>query len=573
MTPEDFSYFQQRVTRFISGTSLGNKSRSFGAPNIRRISLIPKRSLPQQLAEKLKVSSSGDDGISTSQRDVSSLGKITLNLEQTKNNLEKILQVISEDYKSSQDQNRKETEEYRKRIANRGRIFGKKELGDRKVDIVGGVKKYVGSFLSGTGGAIRALASFNLLQAILDKDPGKIIKSLLGIGITYLPAIGAGIAGAVATSFTKKLLGFGGRAAAPAATAATGAAGASRLGSLARFGGKAALVGSGLALASSMFRGGEEQNVPQQRLEELTQEQKASTQPSSLVPLPQNDLKRFEELNKKFEAALDFLLKKQREGSSGSRQSGGGGGGGGGGGTPTGQLISGPAPAEINALMSAISGGEGGLESVNAIGAMPGLSQMTIDQAIAKVEALRAQGKTSGAMGNMQQKSEFLRARTIAAGLDPATALFNAENQYKINRAYLASLFSGGEQEIVNLIRSGKISEVVNRLKGVWTSLPGANQQNVHTSSFYRNFETFLRQAGSSPLPISPTPRAASPRSIPSPSSQQPSFVLAPMPMGGSSGSPQASATAAVNDTVPEIDTSYSDNFLTMYSKLVYQIV
>lgn len=569
MTPEDFSYFRQRVTRFISGTSLGNKSRSFGAPNIRRISLIPNRSLPQQLAERLKVSSSGDDGIATSPRDVSSLGKITLNLEQTRNNLEKILQVISEDYKNTQEQNRKESEEYRKRIANRGRIFGKKELGDSKVDILGAVKKYTGSFFSGAGGAIRGLAMFNLLQALLSGDPSKIIGPLLGIGATYIPAIIGGIATTLTSKLVKSLFSRGGGSAASAAGGA--AAGASRLGGLGRFAGKAALVGGGLALASSLFGKREDQNTTQQRLEELTQEQKALTQPSGLVPLPQNDLKRFEDLNKKFEAALDFLIKKQGEGTSQSRQSGGGGGGGGG--TPPGQPISGPAPAEINALMSAISGGEGGLESVNTIGAMPGLSQMTVDQAIAKVEALRAQGKTSGAMGNMQQMSEFLRARTIAAGLDPSTALFNAENQYKINRAYLASLFSGGEQEIVNLIRSGKISEVVNRLRGVWPSLPGGSQQNVHTSSFYRNFETYLRQAGSSSFPPSPTPRAAAPRSIPSPSSQQPNFVLAPMPVGGTSGSPQASATAAVNDTVPEIDTSYSDNFLTMYSKLVYQIV
>jgi hypothetical protein len=411
---------------------------------------------------------------------------------------------------------------------------------------------------------------FNLLQGILSGDPSKIIGPLIGIGATYIPAV----IGGIATTLTSKLVGslFSRGGASAGAGAAGTAAGASRLGRLGKFGGKAALAAGGVALASSLFGRGEE-NTTQQRLEELTQEQKASTQSSSLVPLPQNDLKRFESLNKKFEEALDFLLKRQGE-QQGQRSSGGGGGGGGGGGSP-GQLISGPAPGEINALMSAISGGEGGLESVNTIGALPGLSQMTIDQAIAKVEQLKAQGKTSGAMGNMQQMSEFLRARTIAAGLDPRTALFNAENQYKINRAYLASLFSGGEQEIVNLIRSGKVDQVVSRLRGVWPSLPGGSQENVHTSSFYRNFENYLRQAQSSAgLPITPqvTGTRSPARNIPSPSSQQPSFVLAPMPVGGAS-SPQASTTAAVNDNVPAIDTSYSDNFLTMYSKLVYQIV
>ena len=565
---------KQKLLKFF-GSGPGARFGSFASPITRKISIIPKRSIPQQILSRFQSSTSSgmDDGITTTQRDVSSLGKMTLNLEQTKNNLERILQVISEDYKNTQEQNKKEADEYRKRIANRGRIFGKKELGDRKTDILGGIKKYVGSFFSGAGGAIRGLATFNLLEAILNKDPKKIISSLLGIGMTYLPAIGGLIGLSVAKSLGKRLLGLGGaRVAAGGATGAAGlAGGAGSLGKLGRFGGKAALVAGGIGLVSSLFNNNEGDQT-QQRLEDLTQQQqKASVEPGSITSVPQDDLKRFEALNNKFEKALDFLLGKQKETPTPTQRTSGGGGGGSP--TPTGQLMTGPAPSEINALMSAISGGEGGLESVNTIGPMAGLSQMTVNDAIAKVEQLKAQGKTSGAMGNMQQMSEYLRSRTVAAGLDPSTALFNQENQYKINRAYLASLFSGGEQEVVNLIRSGKISDVVNKLKGVWPSLPGGSQENVHTSDFYKRFQTFLRQTsslGSAPLaPVIPSPSAT--RTIPAPRAATPTIV--PMVVPQQTAPQQSSAAVGNNDAVPSIDTTYPENFLALYSKLIYQIV
>jgi hypothetical protein len=573
MTPEDFNYFQSRVTRFISGSSSGIKFGSSVAPKYTRLSsIIPKRALPQQVLETIqrKTTSDSDEGIEASPRGISALGKVTLNLEQTKNNLEKILEIIAEDYKTTRETNRKESDELRKRIANRGRIFGKKELGDKKSDVLGIVKKYVGSFFSGAGGAIRGLAMFNLLQGLLSGDPSKIIGPLLGIGLTYVPSIiGSvigGVVGSIGTGLVGRMFGGGARAAAPAAPAAGTAAGASRLGGLGRLGGRAALVGGSLALASSLFNRPQE-DTQQQRLEQLTEQQKGLVAPSAIGPLPENELQRFDRLNKKFEEALDFLMGKR--GGQQQQQTSGGGGGGGGSPTPPGQPISGPAPAEINALMSAISAGEGGLESVNKIGALPGLSQMTIDQAIAKVEGLKAQGKTSGAMGNMQQKSQFLRERAIAAGLDPSTALFNEENQYKINRAYLASLFSGGEQQIVDLIRSGKINDVVNKLKGVWPSLPGGSQQNVHTSSFYQKFDSYLKQLGVGSI-SSPTPIPPSPRNIPSPQSQTPNITLVPV----TSGQQSPSSDAAIgNDVVPAIDTTYPENFLALYSKLIYQIV
>jgi hypothetical protein len=179
-------------------------------------------------------------------------------------------------------------------------------------------------------------------------------------------------------------------------------------------------------------------------------------------------------------------------------------------------------------------------------------------------------------MGNMQQMSYLLRDRAIAAGLDPATALYSRENQYLINRSYLSSLFSGGEQEIVNMIKSGKIADVVNKLKGVWPSLPGGSQENVHTASFYQRYENFFRQLSSgsipSPSPVLPSPTVAprAQRNIPAPQRQAPNVTLVPVDSGNQTPSSVASPS---NDSAISVDTTHPENFLALYSKLTYQVV
>jgi rare lipoprotein A (peptidoglycan hydrolase) len=66
-------------------------------------------------------------------------------------------------------------------------------------------------------------------------------------------------------------------------------------------------------------KGGGEQDTSapdsaiQTRLDELETQQKESTQPQALGAIPDSALKKFEALNQKFEKALDFLLKKQKE--------------------------------------------------------------------------------------------------------------------------------------------------------------------------------------------------------------------------------------------------------------------
>jgi muramidase (phage lysozyme) len=318
----------------------------------------------------------------------------------------------------------------------------------------------------------------------------------------------------------------------------------------------------------------------------LSQPGDEDVQPGDTAPgVPGNVLDKFNSILDRFDKALDGLRggKGKKGSDSGAKSSGSGsnpgsGGGGGGGG----QLISGPAPKEINSLMSAISGAEGGIESVNTIGEMKGLSEMTIDQAIAKVQTLKKEGKTSGAMGRMQHMSQYLRKRAIDAGLDPSTAKFNQENQYKIDRSFLASQFKGGEQEIVNLMRSGKTTDVVSKLRGVWPSLPGGSQENIHTSAFYKRLEKFLSESGVQvPQVSASTEQLRRAPAAKASGAEAPQVSLVNL----GSGTPQASPSRPSSTTTPPSPTggngptapflpSYNpDNFLTLYSRMVYNIV
>jgi rare lipoprotein A len=527
MNPEDQ---KQKLLRFF-GSGAGTRFGSFASPITRRISLIPKRSIPQQIVSRLQSSTSSglDDGITTTQRDVSSLGKVTLNLEQTKNNLERILQVISEDYKNTQEQNKKEADEYRKRIANRGRIFGKKELGDRKTDILGGIKQYVGSFFSGAGGAIRGLAAFNLLEGILNKDPKKIISSLLGIGMTYLPAIGGLIGLSVAKSLGKRLLGFGGTKAA-AKGAAGLAEGAGSLGKMGRFGGKAALVAGGIGLASSLFNrdGGGDQT--QQRLEDLTQQQKGLVQPGNIISIPQDDLRRFEALNKKFEQALDFLLGKQNE----PQKTGGGGGG-----SPTPTPTSPPSPGSID----------------------PGSVSPT---------GTTQSGNASFYGG---PTDPHWQGRTTASGEKfDENAMTAASNTLPLGSYARVTNPQNGKQVVVKINDTGgfgKLGRILDLSYGAMKELGGIQSGvipvQIESVTPGKSSPTSVQTLATSPAarnrPVHQPPTAGGPTILPMAVPQQ---ISPPQ---------QSSVAAGNNDTVPSIDTTYPENFLALYSKLIYQIV
>lgn len=583
MTPEDFNYFQSRVTRFISGSSSGMKFGTPLTPKYTRLSrIVPKRILPQQILERIQKKTISDDGgeLETDTKGITSLGKVTLNLEYTKNNLEKILQIISEDYKNSQKQNKKELDEYRKRIANRGRIFGRKELGDNKSDVLGTVKKYVGSFFSGAGGSIRALALFNLLQGILSGDPSKIIGPLLGIGMTYIPSIiGSvigGVIGGVGKSLVGKLLGGGAKAAAPAAAgAAAGGVGAGLKGA-AKFGGKAALLGGGLALASGMINRPQEDDQQKQRLEELTQQQKASVDSQSLVPIPQNELKRFDNLNKKFEEALDFLLKKQKEGSAPRSQPSAGGGGG--------TILQGSPSA------GDFTGSDGSQKTMNYL----------MSQGLTKEQS-------AGIAGNLMQESTFNpRADNTGTGETDTRGHFGIAQWDKVHRwprvkSYIESVGMDPyslEGQLVGLKWEAE-------KRGDWRRIKNELTPDAAARSWLENFERSLEGPGSvgyenriknarslameiqtisrkqpvastsavlaSAEPTSAAPRTSTRRNVPA-VSPTPRVTVVPVPVS-TQPQQQTSAASPSSSIVPPIDTTYPENFLALYSKLTYQIV
>ncbi len=326
MNPEE-SNKRIKAERFFrsSRSRFGFGSGRLRYGNIRTISgIVPKRPLPDEIVSKISKESQGDIDqeatISPNKTTISSLGRVTLDLVQISDNLNKIKEVIEEDYKQTKDTNKKEIEDYRIRISNRGRKLSKKDLGDDKKNITDIIKPFVSGFFSGAGGAIRALAAFNLIEAFLNGDYTKVFKSLLGIGITFIPQISTMIAGAILKAllkgFGKRMFGGAGRGIRP------GGMGGGGLGGIGKFGAALSLGAGALALGNS-FASSQEESPDQTRLQELTAEQKALTD-KGLVSITQEDLKKFQDLNNKFEKTLDILLGKVPPGGAGAQSRTGG---------------------------------------------------------------------------------------------------------------------------------------------------------------------------------------------------------------------------------------------------------
>jgi len=463
---------KQKAKSFVSGATSFRPGTKAKLKVTKLPGIIPKRAAPQEIVDKISKpqleAQETEEGIGGSKRIVSALGRLALSIEQTNDNLNATLAKIAEDIANTKVENKKEVDEYRKRVANSGRKIGKTELGSSKVDVSGLVKKYVGNFFSGAGGAIRALALFNMLEAFMNGRPLDALGPLLGIGATYLPAIGGLIAGMIGKKVLGGLLGAarGGSVARGGVTAARGvgtaAAGMPRLG---KFGAIAALGAGALALGSGMLgkNGGEQDtsapdSAIQTRLDELETQQKESTQPQALGAIPDSALKRFEALNQKFENALDFLLKKQKEVPQ-QRSSGRGSGGGGGRGNPRPSLslIPGNAPTEMKSLMDLISEKEssGNYEAMYPSTTLPGATDMTISDV-----ARRA----TGPVGRYQQKPEYLVERARAVGLNPDTDKFTPENQDKITRGHIVNLLGGDESKVVEELKKDP-SAVKRRLE------------------------------------------------------------------------------------------------------------
>lgn len=172
---------------------------------------------------------------------------------------------------------------------------------------------------------------------------------------------------------------------------------------------------------------------------------------------------------------------------------GGGNGGGGGGGSPGGQFTGSAAdiPSEGKALLDAIAGGEGGYNSVNPKTSVPGLSNMTIAKAReAAIQKGIYEKGGSGAMGRYQQMPAYILGRAKSAGLNPDKDLFNPENQDILAWKLAIANYSG---DIIKGLQKDP-SEVANQLKGTWPSLPGGDQENVHTKDFLKRYDAALKR-------------------------------------------------------------------------------
>ena len=318
---------KEKAQSFISGATSFRPGKTISAKTTKISGIIPKRTIPKEISENITPEASQEENESVAPKKVvSSLGRLTLDLVQINDNLDKIKEVIADDYKQTREKNKKEIEDYRKRISNRGRKLSKKDLGSDENSLKDIIKPFIGGFFSGVGGAIRGLAAFNLIEGLMNGDYMQVFKSLMGIGITFIPQIGAMIAGLVLKNLFK---GFGkgmiGGRAGPSMRRPAPAV--SRVPRIGKFSSALALGAGALALggafaASQQGQDGESDDS-QTRLEEVAAEQKALTA-DKLGVIAQSDLKKFQELNQKFEKAVDLLLIKK--GGEPGRRSGGGGG-------------------------------------------------------------------------------------------------------------------------------------------------------------------------------------------------------------------------------------------------------
>ena len=511
---------------------------------------------------------------------ITSLGRLTLNLEQSNNNLEKIIEVVKEDYKTTKETNKKEIEDYRKRVANRGRILGKKELGSDKVDLSGIIKKYVGSFFSGTGGAIRALAGLNLIEGIMTGDPGKILGSLTGITASYLPTIGMAIGGKVAENLGKKLFFGGGRRSGGIVRGFGGIAREAKpISRLARGGGRlalgAGLAAGALAIGGKIFGGGGEA----QRVGDITNPKQDGQ--GADVLMPKDSLKRFDDLNTKFEQAVNMLL-----------NGGGGPGPGPGGGTV---ISSSPGEANLAAFISTLESsqlqdqsdvlqsmsnragqnysGHGGLfgqlTAPNQYSPLSAVIHGTTDPA-----AQRKYGPIAATLGNTPQE-RIARLQQIISqpdALSQLQTLFGAGNASNAKKL-LDDFYSNGplSKESQKLIGGRTNFGARSGVGGATGSGQIRRSSNTFGAAGANKSPSLLSGLTPSPPAAGITPSASAPRYLPSPGGGNQGVTAVPVSAGAMSA--PSSGTSEGSEGPPAINTTYYENFLALYSKLIYQIV
>lgn len=594
-----FQDLKQRAKSFISGSTSLTIQDKISAKVVTLVGIIPKKTIPRQLAETISKplgsdSPEDDPNIVAPKKVVSSLGKLTLDLIQVNNNLDKIVEVIQEDYKNTKELNKKESEEYKKRIANRFRRIGRKELGSSKFDLKSLVKNFAGSFFKGVGGAIRALSAFNFVDALTRGDAAGAIGALLGMASTYIPAI----IGAVVGGMTSSIFGgiknlFKGNKQPPAVQAPSNRP-VQAPNKTPRFGGKLAkflaLGTSALALGGAFMS--KDQDPERNRLEDLTQQQKTLVAPDKLVPIAQDDLKKFENLNKKFEKAIDFLLQKQKETpEKRPRQTGGGGG------APPplalpgdpGQTIEGnvgevistsakasyydPSLGGINASgyktaegLPATSTGEGFVSSKFTAAAFPELiknlpENMTTPHPTFRGGRTLASGQSFNVMvTDRTGKSAIVRVNDVGPGVKGHASNHMLDFSPAL-RDYFGANRAGGLKITMAPANATPGPITVQQAQ----QISSGQRPSIRPQSVQPRPQAQIRS-----MPQTPRTRTTAVTTPPTGSSRP---IILPLPLSSPEPSQPLASTETEIDNVPSVTTSYSENFLTMYSKLIYQIV
>lgn len=652
----------QKAKAFLSQPTARKKTK---LNKIKTSGIIPKKSIPDENVSRIiKPPENVEEKPKREYKKSleSSLTKLSSDLEIVNSNLLKIKKIISDDYKGRKKTSNKELEDTKKRVANRGRFFGKKDSKDSKSDSLGPIKKYAGTFFSGVGGAIRAISAFSLLEALFSGDPSKLIGPIVAIGLSYLPAIGAGIAGAIITSLTKQLVKIKGipnllpkdqaknlkplDVDAPKTSTPKPPKPSSKkslLGNIgkllnplrqnkvAKIGGKAALIGGGVALLSGVMSGAKgattssenaadhlhdeyqdkekPEDKQEERLKELTEQQKKLVDPKNLVSITQDDLSRFEKLNKKFEEALDFLIKIQKEQAAKGGRSGGG-------------APSSPSPDTMNVSND---GSASGFSSASSSGLETGTE---LAQNLIKDKGLRPE-LAAAIAGNARYESDEFKADTEYAansygtygrgwlqwtdtgeggakrrtifenfakkrGLDPRSK--DANYQFLLHEMsggtghnYWINGYSYGEflkiknvDEATRYFMAGylrpnaakaNLSERQRRSREVLSSIgktspkSSTNLVSKPKSSSQVLASANMGSSGGSVVASRPNQRTLSPVA------SKPSVTVVPMSVAQATPQERSSATTGGNDNIPNVRTSYPDNIFATYSKSLYQVV
>jgi len=332
----------------------------------------------------------------------------------------------------------------------------------------------------------------------------------------------------------------------------------------------------------------------------LSQPGDEDVQPGDTAPeVPGNVLDKFNSILDRFDKALDGLRggkgKKSSDSAAGSKSSGssgggggsptppGGGGGGGGGGAPS---IAGSEEEMLLRLINAESGGQGKL-------GMAAVGRSVLNRAGLVQSGNIGAGQFNAASGSVKD-------------------IINATNQYqpvregKLNRALSPSQRSAALEALnlaknpelmrQQLLTSGKSESEVNKIMAATGFRTGSAfndpSQNVNVTKLGDHYFNTAGNArmivpGAQIKPGQQTPQTSikpgqqAPQTLTKPGQQAPQVSLVNI----GSGTPQASPSRPSSTTTPPSPTggngptapflpSYNpDNFLTLYSRMVYNIV